>query len=364
MKFLINVPVFLLLLIPGWSAAQSFEVISSTSFRAKASSQSTVFTRVKAGDKGDVLLKGQWWTKVKFKGKEGYIKTAKLKFYSTPNMIELSQSELKSKTPDINHHVESMIESNSVEKDMELLRAQNVIQQQKNTIDRMGVLNENITKQLDEAKASLQEMETTLYFKNLEIASIQTELINSKESLALTEHETKTISPSVKTSKKSIGFTKNTGVLMKNRKAWSIGLGVVNPYMNEEGVSGVSPVIFSLERGINEKMSWGLGAHFGYGKYTGFEGDVRVANYSFSGKYFYHFMPRGSRFDLAGVGSIGYRGVAFFTEAFETGSVGDFKVGISGLARLRLGKSFAIYSEVGFNEMVGNVQVGISFGRM
>ena len=345
---------------------QSFEVISSTSFRAKASSQSTVYTRVKAGDKGDVLLKGQWWTKVKFKGKEGYLKTAKLKFFSDPNVIEQPQSESKSKAPDNLYHVESARDNNSVEKDMELRRAQNVIQQQKNVIDRMEVLNRSITKQLNETKANLQELETTLYFKNLEIASIQNELNNSKENLVLTEKKNQTISPSIKTLKKSFGITRNKGVIMEKRKAWSIGLGVVNPYMNESGldINGVSPIILSLEKGINDKMSWGMGAHLGYGKYTTFGGDTRFANYSFFGKYYYHFMPRDSRFDLAGVGSIGYRGAAFFTEALDTGSAGDFKIGISGLARLRLGKGFAIYSEVGFNEMVGNIQVGISYGRM
>lgn len=65
--------------IPVNICAQSFEVILSTSFRVAADSKSKVILRVRPGDKGEVINSEKWWTKVIFNGREGFIKTSKLR---------------------------------------------------------------------------------------------------------------------------------------------------------------------------------------------------------------------------------------------------------------------------------------------
>ncbi len=74
--------------IPIMLSGQTFEVLSSTSLRTKAASDSKVITRVKMGDTGTVISTGQWWTNVLVDGREGYIKTAKLRILSVKKVVE------------------------------------------------------------------------------------------------------------------------------------------------------------------------------------------------------------------------------------------------------------------------------------
>jgi len=94
--------ILLCISIPVNLYAQSFEVISSTSFRVAADSKSKVILRVRPGDQGEVINSKKWWTKVIFNGQEGFIKTSKLRITVSKPVapIPLEEPVIKKKVKD------------------------------------------------------------------------------------------------------------------------------------------------------------------------------------------------------------------------------------------------------------------------
>jgi len=151
---------------------------------------------------------------------------------------------------------------------------------------------------------------------------------------------------------------------------WFLGMALNHGWGKDENFDvtyTIPPVSFFYEVKIDDKMSWGLGTHIGHVESTydlGFDyANVDFTHSSVYGRYFYHFLPRDMRFNLCGVATLGY---AFVFEEIESGYApsNGLRFGIAGQGRVKLGDKFGFFSEVGFNRMSGNVQIGIVFGQL
>ncbi len=159
------------------------------------------------------------------------------------------------------------------------------------------------------------------------------------------------------------------------RKYFFIGYGVVHGWASDELTQVESLPAFSLTwaYGINENMSWGWGAHVGFvtGNFeNGFDDDlVEYVHWSVYGQYYYHFLPRDSKIDLAAVGTLGYAKASILEEgllnSYERQGLpkAGIKLGVAGLAKLRLGKRFGFYGKLGYDPMAGHVQLGFAWGK-
>jgi len=150
---------------------------------------------------------------------------------------------------------------------------------------------------------------------------------------------------------------------------WFIGTALVDSWSNIDGFEltyHIDPISLSYEVKIDEKMSWGLGMHAGYISGSRSYGiDYERTEYTHIGvfgRYFYHFLPRESMFSLAGVGTLGYTIISDEYES-ELAPSNSIKIGVAGHARVKLGKKFGFFSEIGYNGMAGHVQLGIALGR-
>ncbi len=180
---MLRIFILTMLLIPLSVFSQTFEVISTTSLRAKPSSKSTILARVKSGDKGDVLSKEEWWTNVNFSGQEGYIKTATLRFFPIPDRVEKAELESKGNNLEVLRTEELVIENKPMANNIELLNAQNVIRQQKKSLDSMSVVHQKLAVELERTKATLREKESELFHQKIGKDSVQAVLDDTEKLL-------------------------------------------------------------------------------------------------------------------------------------------------------------------------------------
>ncbi len=168
----------------------------------------------------------------------------------------------------------------------------------------------------------------------------------------------------------SSGSNNNTTIESDAGVVWFLGMGLNHGWAKGEDLEigyVIPPISLFYEVKIDDKMSWGLGTHIGYtGAFysLGFESaDVNFTHSSVYGKYYYHFLPREMKFNVVGVGTLGY---AFVFEEIESGYApsGGFKLGIAGQGRVKLGNKFGFFTEIGLNGISGHVQAGICFGNL